>query len=72
MLQNIDGRDVYVVEFDTMPSLPISWSTEEEKPYALALAHAIHTAVITKPGKYGLYISSLDYPMLYSAYTIKE
>lgn len=30
MLQNINGKFVYVVEFDTMPVLPITGMTEEE------------------------------------------
>lgn len=56
MLQTVDGKEVYVVEFDTMPKLPITHSTEEEKPYALALARAIHNKIITEPGKYGIEI----------------
>lgn len=34
MLQTIDGREVYVVEFDTMPELPITGLTEEEEQIA--------------------------------------
>lgn len=33
MLQNIDGKLVYVVEFDTMPELPITGLTEDELLY---------------------------------------
>lgn len=32
MHQIIDGKSVYVVEFDTMPELPITGLTEGEKP----------------------------------------
>lgn len=56
MLQTVAGREVFVVEFDTMPELPITWSTEEERPYAQILGAAIMTGLITEPGKYGLAI----------------
>lgn len=56
MLQEVAGKQVYVVEFDEMPKLPITHSSEEEKPYALALARAIHNKIITEPGKYGIEI----------------
>lgn len=58
MLQTVDGQEVYVVEFDTIPKLPITHNADrpEEKPYALALAAAIHDGVITEPGKYGIKI----------------
>jgi hypothetical protein len=56
MLRTIGHLDVFVVEFDTMPVLPITWTTEEEKPYALALARAIHEGQITEPGKYGIHV----------------
>lgn len=40
MLQTLDGKLVYVVEFDTMPELPIIGLTEEEaaveRMYSLA------------------------------------
>jgi len=72
MRQIIDGYDVFVVDLDTMPELPITWNTEEEKPYALALAAAIQQGVITEPGKYGIHIPSDDQPLLYSIFTIKE
>jgi hypothetical protein len=67
MRQIIDGYDVYVVEFDTLPERPIIWTFEDEKPYALALGHALRTGVITEPGKYGIHK-----PMSYSIFTIKE
>ena len=59
MLQIVDGQEVFVVEFDTMPALPITWNTPEEKPYALALQAAIQDGVITEPGKYGLAVATL-------------
>lgn len=73
MLQSVDGHpNVYVVEFDTMPELPITWSTEEEKPYALALAHAIHNETITEPGKYGLVVDDLDDHIEFTVFKIIE
>lgn len=54
MLQTVDGKTVFVVDFDTLPTLPITYRTEEEKQYALILARAIQDGVITGPGKYGL------------------
>lgn len=74
MLQTVDGREVFVVEFDTMPQLPIIWNTEEEKPLAEILQHAIQNEVIKEPGKYGLAIEPPigDTSIHYSVYTIKE
>lgn len=75
MLQTVDGRHVYVVEFDTMPELPITWKDNQEALYAQALTDAIQNGVITEPGKYGI---SLDPPvdptvtLSYSIYTIIE
>jgi len=56
MLQTVDGREVFVVDFDTMPTLPITWNTPDEKPYAMALVDAIQEGVIIEPGKYGIVI----------------
>ena len=75
ILQTVDGREVFVVDFDVMPELPITWNTLDEKPYADALANAIQTGVITKPGKYGIAIEEPVDPTVtisYSIYTIKE
>lgn len=38
MLQIIEGKMVYVVEFDTMPELPIKGLTAEEEPYERLLS----------------------------------
>jgi hypothetical protein len=70
MLQVIVGQKIYVVEFETMPQLPITWKTEEEKPYALALAQAIHEKIITEPGKYGIFVE-IDTQM-YNVFKILE
>lgn len=70
MLQTVDGRYGYVVEFDEVPALPITYAKDEEKPYALALAAAIHTKELTKPGKYMLVIS--DNGQDYEIFTITE
>lgn len=74
MLQQIDGVEVYVVEFDTMPVLPITWNLPEEKPFALALAAAIQDGVITEPGKYGLRVTHFapDVDLTYEVAEIKE
>lgn len=40
MLQTIGGKTVYVVEFDTMPELPITGLIYEEAVYRKALAMA--------------------------------
>jgi hypothetical protein len=69
--QIVDGYDVFVVDFDTMPQLPIT-GIGEEKPYAAALDAAIRTGIITEPGKYGIHIPSNDEPMRYSIFIIKE
>lgn len=33
MLQEVDGKRVYVVEFDTMPETPVTGMTEDELVY---------------------------------------
>lgn len=53
MLQQIDGKDVYVVILETMPRLPVR-GTGWTRLYAEALTKAIETGVITKPGTYGI------------------
>lgn len=58
MLQTVDGKEVYVVDFDVLPKLPLTYATEEEKPYAIALARAIENGTISKPGKYGISIEN--------------
>lgn len=57
MLQTVDGDEVYVVEFDTMPGLPITWATPEEEPYARCLDNALREQIITEPGKYAIKIT---------------
>lgn len=70
MIQTVDGKEGYVVEFDDVPALPITYAKDEEKPYALALAAAIHTKQITEPGKYMLVIS--DNGEDYEIFTLTE
>jgi hypothetical protein len=74
MLQRIQGKEVFVVEFDTLPELPITWETEEEKPYALALTAAFQKATITEPGKYGIEFTREDDAgdLQYQVYRIDE
>ena len=91
MLQVIDKKTVYVVDFDTMPEIPITgllpgeamykaltgapWTTgigiSRRRPtYAEALTDAIETGVITKPGKYAIYL--VPGTSNYEIYTINE
>lgn len=73
MLQIVDGREVYVVEFDTVPELPITWNSDEEEPYAKALHAAIENGLITEPGKYGIHVETSEGPMpIYNIYHINE
>lgn len=72
MLQTVDNRTVFVVDFDTMPTLPITWNTAEEEPYARALVAAIQDGVITKPGKYGIEITYVGSSTHYIIHFIKE
>lgn len=71
MLQVIGNRKVYVIDFDVMPELPITWESEEERPYAKALQAAIETNVIDQPGKYGIFIGPDD-PTHWVAFEIIE
>lgn len=70
MIQEIDGKTVYVVEFDEMPKLPITGDTVEEMLYAKAMTQAILDGVISKPGKYGIAVNLTT--MNYNVYIIKE
>lgn len=73
MLQTIDGVEVYIVDFDTMPEMPITWSTPEEQPYALALEAAIRNGIVTEPGKYGIQITPRPFHRYdYNVYAVKE
>lgn len=74
MLQTVDGREVYVVDFDTMPELPITWETPEEEPYARCLTAVIEDKVITEPGKYGIEVKydKEENEKFYSVYRIEE
>jgi hypothetical protein len=72
MHQVIEGKSVYVVEFDTIPKLPITGLTVGEvyyrsltagsllirnpPTYAQALTDAIETGVIVAPGKYAIHL----------------
>jgi hypothetical protein len=76
MLQTVDGTEVFVVDLEALPELPITWNNAEEEPYAKALDHALRTGVITQPGKYGIELevpkSRADYNSHYSIHLIKE
>lgn len=70
MLQNVAGELVYVVEFDTMPELPITGRNEVEGAYADVLTKAISTGIISEPGKYGI---NIDWNTRYwNVYRIEE
>jgi len=74
MLQKIDDRDVYVVELTGFPkqNLPITWDTEEERPYAIALDSAIKAGLIDAPGKYGIEVTYERDQWIYNIYAIHE
>lgn len=59
-LQNIQGRDVYVVVLTEFPlPFPIHDGGDPElTPYAEALTLAITRGTITGPGKYGIEIDA--------------
>lgn len=72
MLQTIEGKEVYIVEFDEVPELPITGVTKEEQLYGVALARAIQTGTIAEPGKYGITIQDTDDELLWDVYRIYE
>ena len=59
-LQTVDGVEVYVVDLNTIPELPITWNTPDEEPYAKALEQAIRNGTISEPGKYGIHVHHFD------------
>lgn len=69
MLQIVEGREVYVVEFDTVPDLPIT-GDGEETIYAQILDQAIRDGVIKEPGKYGLALNTPTVPETNLSYTV--
>ena len=74
MLQKIDGRDVFVVELTGFPveNLPITWNTEEERPYAIALDSAIKSGIVRSAGKFGIHVTESAEALTYNIYAIKE
>jgi|1186.fasta_scaffold767150_2 hypothetical protein len=69
MIQKLNGLWVYVVEFDTLPELPVL-GFGVEKDYAEALTAAIRTGVITEGGKYAIHLSQNN--THYDVYKILE
>lgn len=64
MHQVIDGKSVYVVDFDTMPQLPITGLTEGEEAYLKTLVEAsqpdgITTTMAGLLGKHHTYAEAL-------------
>jgi len=74
MLQNRDGRQVFVVDFSGWPKdLPIPWETEEERPYAVAFTSAAKAGIIKSPGKYEVYVTiDFDDTLVYNVRPIVE
>jgi len=73
MLQTVAGRQVYVVNFTGWPlDLPITWETEEERPYAVALTSAIKAGIVTAAGKYGIHLEHKNGKDTYSIFQIIE
>jgi hypothetical protein len=62
MHQVIEGKAVYVVEFDTLPELPITGLTDEERTYHLFMQHNGATlsgnGVFPRTGKYALALTN--------------
>lgn len=71
MLQIVDGRQVYVVDFDAMPELPIT-GVGEEIPFARALTAAIESGLISEPGKYGIEVVEEHGRLDYTIFAIVE
>lgn len=67
--QTIQDKTVYVVDFDTMPALPIV-GTGVEQYYAEALTDAIRRGTIAEPGKYGIEVDFTT--MKWNVYKITE
>jgi hypothetical protein len=58
MFQTIQGRDVFVVDLQELPQLPVNdGGSPELAPYAQALTTAIMQGVIKEPGKYGIEVT---------------
>lgn len=70
-LQTVAGKLVYVVEFDTMPELPITGNGWEQ-PYAAALTEAIVMKLIKRPGKYAIHIDFETNPTRWDVHKIIE
>lgn len=72
MLQEIEGRNVFVVDLPENPIslLPITDNSGEPKlaPYVWALNVAIRQGIVTEPGKYGIEVSATDW----NIYAINE
>ena len=71
MLQMVEGEVGYVVEFDTMPELPITGAGMEGY-YAEALTQAIVTGTVTEPGKYFIIIDWATEPHDWHIFTVEE
>jgi hypothetical protein len=71
MLQVIDGTPLYIVDLQKVPR-PNVQGAGIEKPYADALNAAIIKGIITKPGKYGIYLDWVDGKVDYTIYAIIE
>lgn len=62
MLQQVDGRNVYIVDIpNQFIPLPIRAHTLEEAPYAAALQNAIEKGLVSGPGKYAIEVIGTEY-----------
>lgn len=55
MFQIVYGREMYVVEFDTLPASVPTPSTSKEEPYVKALIAGLKDGRIDEPGRYGIH-----------------
>lgn len=73
MLQNVDGKLVYVVVITEPPLTLLPVYSDENRflrPYADALDDAIRSGIVKDPGKYGIWMNLLR--TRYEIYKIVE
>lgn len=72
MLQKVQDKTLFIVDFDIMPELPVYGDMPGTQLYADALSMAIREQIITEPGKYGIEIDAESDPYGFNVYKIME
>lgn len=54
----IDDTEVYIIDSENLPELPIRWVSDKERMYAQAITHNILNGTFKAPGKYGIEIEN--------------